>query len=299
MFKKLIVHLVRLDNESKKMSLEFNIRSTDVAQKWALQLSQDLPNGLRENNKFVGFYKDLQLEIYKVEKEIIILVDRLRELYPETDFGVVNSFEKLDNEALNQFHRNFVDAHLLKENLTNNELILLNDLNNKLHELEFLRLMKWDSRQIPQACIYVTFHQGKLGCLTDKDYEDSVVHQRFGTIYINYSQVGRHILDIYLAQDNNIHLDHIQLWNKFSSDFFIYLGLKFTVRESEIFLERMEKWYNKHMFPRLEIPWDLKKLCIGYIPVADIENYITENLEIKLYQKRISEFQRIHSVEII
>ena len=312
MFKKIIVHLDSTDDVPthttiKKMSLVFNIRPTDVAQKWAFLVSEILPLGVRENKRFVGFYKDIKLEIHKLRRKIILLVDKLKKLYPDTDFDISN-FETGDNSAINDLHVTFVDSHLSKGNLTRDELSVLNDLNNNLHELEFLLLQekkanpkkgyfrtlikKLSPRPIIPASIYVTFYRKKLEQLI---YEDSVIHQKFGTCYLNYSQVGRHIIDIFLSQDNNIPLDQIKIWNKFSSDFSIYLGPE----GESLRLEDIGKWYNKNLLSKLKIPFCPKKLGIGYTPVADMEDLRYTKSRVKSIQKRISDYQKIHSVELI
>lgn len=301
MFKKLIVHLTnhKPKKQPKHMSLVFRIRPIDLAQRWVHLIKEILPQGVREKNRFVGFCNDFQSEIAKRKKNITSLVDALKPIHPEIDFGQFNF--KGSQDEINRFHTKFVDSNLAKQNHPKS-FPYWNALNNELHTLEWLfGSQKKAKDEISSTVIYVTFYRKKLEDLTEQHYENSTLNQNFGTIYLNYSQVGRHVYDIFCGQDNNIPLDQIKLFNKFSADFFIYLGPHQGHSYHLQLLNKMKDWFyiNKDMFSKLELSWDPGKLCLGHIPVASLEHPLYSQSEIISFQKTIADFQEIESVEIV
>ena len=298
MLKNLLINLI--SPEKKLLDLYFQIRETDLAQRWANLVKKDLPYGIRENDRFVGFYEDPQIGIDKNVRRVISLIEKLKPLHPELDFGKVD-FTDVQSEV-NRIHVNFADRHLVKKDLTKKSFQYWNDLNVILHQLEsdLFDIRHGIKSNVSKADFTVTFYNQEKETLTDKDYENAILNPIFGVIYLMYSQVGRHIMELYWSQDEQLPLEHIQLFKNLSSDFFVYLGPSYghDVHLHEI--TEMKKWFNKRKkyFAQIGLSWDPKSLCVGWLPVAYLKNMCYSLPEAKALQRKISRFQKVESIRI-
>ena len=299
MFKRLTINLT--NSEKKHLDLNFTIRQTDLAQKWANLVKNDLPQGIKENERFTGFYEDPQIGIDKGVNKIISLISKLKPLHPEIDFGQLD-FSDIQSE-INRIHIHFADRHLVNKDLKNESFQYWSDLNVVLHQTEsYLHAIKYGNKEnvLEEANITVTFYNKNKLELTDKYYENAVLNRTFGNIYIQYVQVGRHIMELYWSQDNELPIKHIQLFKKFGSDFLLYLGPSYGHHHHLLTLQKMKKWFykKKKYFSKMGLSWDPKKLGIGRLPVASLENNVYSLPEIKTLQRKISQFQKVESIKI-
>ena len=298
MLKNLLINLINPKKEL--MDLHFQIRETDLAQRWADLLKKDLLYGIRENDRFVGFYEDPQIGIDKNVRRVISLIEKLKPLHPELDFGKVD-FTDVQSEV-NRIHVNFADRHLVKKDLTKKSYQYWNDLNAILHQLEsdFFDMRHGNKANVSKADFAVTFYNRERKNLTDKDYENAILNPTFGVIYLIYSQVGRHIMELYWSQDEQLPLEHIQLFKKFSSDFFVYFGPSYGYEVQLLEINKVKKWFHKRKkyFSQIGLSWNPQSLCIGWLPVAYLKNMCYSIPEAKALQKKISRFQKVESVTI-
>lgn len=305
MFKNLYVQLTSPEKPSgpgkKSMDLRFHIRQTDLAQRWAQLIQKSLPHGIRENHRFVGFCESPQMGIDKGIGQVISLIEKLKPLRPEIDFGVLD-FTDVQKEV-NRIHVNLVDRHLVKKDLTQKSFQYWSDLNVVLHQLEsYLHdVERYSSSFIPRAHFTVTFHYQERQDLTDKDYENAVLNRTFGRIYLAYSELGRHIVELYWGQDSEIPLEHVQLFRKFSSDFSVHLGPSQGSGAHLQLLNQIKGWFDKKekFFSQIGLSWDPQRLGIGWLPVAYLEGVYDSPSEMRAFQKKVSHFQKIESIEII
>ena len=298
MFKNLTIRLV--NPEKKHLDLNFKIRQTDLAQRWANLIKKDLPYGIRESDRFTGFYEDPQTGIEKGIPKIISLIENLKPLHPEIDFGTVD-FTDVQSEV-NRIHVNFADRHLVRKDLTKKSFQYWNDLNFILHQMEsYLYDMKESgSSNLLRADFTVTFYNQKKGTLTDKDYENAVLNQTFGVIYLNYAQVGRHIMELYWSKDEQLPLEHIQLFKKLGSDFFVYLGPSYGYNVHLTLISRVKEWFHKKekYFSKVGLSWNPQSLCIGWLPVAQLEEIYHSIKEAKAFQRKVAQFQKVESITL-
>ncbi len=298
MFTSLNIRLTNLEKEH--FDLKFHIRQTDLAQRWASLVKNDLPHGVREKDRFAGFYKEPKVGIENGIKRVISLIENLKPLHPEIDFGTVD-FTDVQSEV-NRIHVNFADRHLVKNDLTKQSFQYWNDLNVVLHQMEsYLYDMKYgNQKSVSKADITITFYNQKKQELTDKDYENAVLNQTFGNIYINYAQVGRHMMELYWSQDETLPTEHIQLFRKLASDFLLYLGPSRGYDMHLYSLDKMKKWFHtkEKYFSEIGLSWNPQKLCIGWLPVAYLEEMCYSLKEAKTLQRKISKFQKVEAVEI-
>ena len=115
-----------------------------------------------------------------------------------------------------------------------------------------------------------------------------------------YSQVGRHIMELYWSQDEQLPLEHIQLFKNLSSDFFVYLGPSYGHEVHLHEMTEMKKWFNKRKkyFAQIGLSWNPQSLCVGWLPVAYLKKMHYSIPEAKALQRKISRFQKVESIEI-
>ena len=307
MVKTLVLHLTRTEGENprerlekERINLRFRIRQTKLAERWAALLKQDLPYGVRENNRFCGFYRDPKESIEREIRRINFLIERLKPLYPEIDFGKID-WTDIQKEV-NRLHVRFADRHIVKKDLTKQSFQYWNDLNVALHQMEaYLSDMRNNSQPFPCAEFTVTFHNQQKQDLSDKDYENAVLNRTFGQVYLNYSQVGRHIMELYQSKDETLPLEHIRPFNKMSSDFFVHFGPSYGHELHLSKLKKVKKWFfeREKQFSQIGLSWDPQKLRLGQLPVAHLEEPLLALKEIKAFLKKMARFQKVESVEAL
>ena len=179
MLKNLIVHLESPNKE--RFSLKFHIRQTDLAQRWANLVKRDLPYGIRENERFKGFDEDPQAKIDRGVRKVISLIEYLKPLHPEIDFGTLD-FTDTQSEV-NRIHVNFVDRHVVKKDIIQKSFQYWNDLNVELHQIEFylhdMQMQQSQKAYVSRARFTVTFHNQEKQNLTDVHYENAVLNKTY------------------------------------------------------------------------------------------------------------------------
>ena len=307
-----------LNNEKgQQLSLRFFIRPTPLAQRWARLLKQDLPFGIREKDRFLGFYKDPQTGIEQGIKRVIFLIEKLKPLHPEINFGKID-FSNVQKEV-NRLHVNFADRHLVKKDLSKQSFQYWNDLNVTLHQMESYlydssakpiqekaqdsssEAEKVPTKIFPRGDLTVTFYNQKKGELEDQDFEENMVlNQSFGCIYVNYAQVGRHIMELWWSKDENLPVEHIQPFQKLSSDFFVYFGPSFSHSDHLYLLQEIKSWFLKRekYFAKLGLRWDPIKLRLGFLPLAFLSPPCWSIKEARALREKISQFQTVESVSL-
>lgn len=302
-----------------KMDLSFCIQPTKLAQRWAFLLQQDLPFGIREKDRFTNFYKDPQKEIDKGIRKILFLIEKLKPLHPEIHFGTID-FSNVQKE-INRLHVHFADKQIAKKDLCEQSFQYWNDLNVVLHQIERclcdLPLKarpntnnkgsadKKTSYRIPpgvfpRGSLTVTFYNQNKEELLDTDFKDMVLNQTFGCVYLNYAQVGRHIMELWWSQDETLPVEHVQPFQKLSSDFFVYFGPSLGHSDHLLILEKIKNWFLKReeYFSKLNLFWDPIKLHLGFLPLAFLSPVCWSIEEAKTLREKISRFHKIESVSL-
>lgn len=142
----------------------------------------------------------------------------------------------------------------------------LADLNLLVHECEDLR------RHATPRHVVTWYGLPKEHFLEIGDYEHFTNEYRFGTVYLNYVEIGKTLEA--LAQDNDDYIDPkaFQPFRHFSADFFV----EFFTRTQEQIVEKcstINKYYTDHyqFFQDRGLYREHPYLKPGSIALADIE----------------------------
>lgn len=291
-FTKLIITYSSPDHRLDPLCLQYTLRDYTVVDKWCEQLIlAQAQYQIDDPTRFYGFGKitDQQIDsVYRIN----------------TCIDSINSFEKIidrkltdinDQDTLNYLHHIFEIYHGLLDQQTH-ELWLrapleirksLADLNVLVHRCESAQ-RKCEPRHV------VTYYGlPKTKTLDLADYSHFTDDYKFGTVYLNYVEIGKTLED--LTQDNDQYIadEAFRPFKHFSADF----NVKFWNEDPRQLYEKhvkIKKYYdsNQKFFTDRGLYWGHEYLQNGSIPLADL-NYsgdpqdLLENLQTHQYVTRV------------
>jgi hypothetical protein len=156
---------------------------------------------------------------------------------------------------------------------------LWSELNAQLHGIEILLNNKKETN--PSATVFVELFQHNYWHFNDDTYNHFTTLKNYGYAYSVNAHVGRHLYEMYMAQDNNLEKDHIVLMNKLSGSSFLWFGKSTGLEYNQKRLDNVQAWYyNNKLNEILNMEWGDPRLTIGDLPVGEISNGITrEDME--------------------
>ncbi len=292
---------VHLGNEQGLSTvLKYNIHGTEAAQIWARCIAQDVSNGFREDDRFYNFpnhkKSDLNVLCSKLEK----VRDKLQLRHPELDFPSLDQNQL--QESINTLHYHFAHGHHVQKYIHSGNQLLWSEFNILLHEIEFCMMSQKsvERTNIPLANIIFTVNDIKRIPIPDQSYTDFTIGVKFGEVYANYCQVGRTFLEMYEAQDDQLDDQHIQPSRYISADTSLWFG---PTRGAELNMEKRRQvhlWFQQResRFNALGFNWGDPKLALGRLPVAQLQEPLWGDVEIRDFIQRISTFNKVLRVSV-
>ena len=249
-------------NLQDELVIKYNLRNTPITKKWIERVvtAQQLGYVIDDPKRFYGFdsLENLQSAALKTINDLIVTLNQ----YTQIDYQL-NSVH--DQDTLNRLHHIFEVEHgLLDAKSTDNEFKEhLCNLNLCVHRCESI------ARGVHPRHVVTYFGLPKTETLTDDDYNYFESKITFGTVYINYAEIGKTLYDLMLDNDSYIDPTAFQPFAHYSADFVV----KFWSDKNPDLHDRLAQYYNqnKDFFQNLGYSWlDLKK-SVGAIPVADLD----------------------------
>lgn len=252
--------ILTLENDFSTYDITFDIFNTSIAQRWANEVAKNYL--LHETTRLQGWPdKDFNYYFLELENQI----DIINEYKPYTidNVGLVNQ------EKLNYLHKFFEILRGSVENGTEfyntapdnvkNAIVKFNVL---IHEFEHLL------RDKDEPTIVGTYKDRPRIELFDADYEHFTFKWQSGTVYINYCEIGKPLLDAFKDNDTIVGKDNVKPLKYYSADFMIKFGA--TVPD-DFYQQRLldfNEWYKT-------TDYNFKHLSLGLIPVAYLSSDIT------------------------
>lgn len=169
-----------------------------------------------------------------------------------------------DQDTLNYLHHVFEVEHgLLDAKQNNNELKqALCNLNLMVHRCESI------ARGAHPRHVVTYFGLPKTKVLNDDDYQYFESGTKFGTVYINYVEIGKTLYDLMLDNDSYINPKAFQPFCHYSADFVV----RFWDDPQENLYNDLYNYYQLHQqsFEIMGYTWQQLSRSIGSIPVADL-----------------------------
>jgi hypothetical protein len=275
---------------SDSVTLHFKLRNHAVTKKWIerLLLAQtqypiDAPD------RFYGFGS--------IEEQTADALHRMQQC-----IALINSHEQIidrqltdvaDQDTLNYLHHIFEVYHGLLDQQTHpvwqtaspEVRLALADLNLLVHRCESV------NRGAQPRHVVTYYGLPKTETLAVEDYALFEPAIQFGTVYLNYSEIGKTLDDLAVDNDGYIADEAFQPFRHYSADFnvkFYSTGHRQVTEQYAI----IKQYYDTHnkFFEQCNLPWGHPYLNSGSIPLADLINTtdIIEQLNTRQYVKSVT-----------
>jgi hypothetical protein len=255
----------------EEVILRCEIHDTDLARRWQACLSHSLSleDPIYERDRIHGFLGSSWNET-RIIKELNSCIDTINAKcgYNIPERAVADSSQ----EDFNKLHKHFEimrglihrpsiwfeqgDAELRRAMERYNVLI---------HHWEHMR---GGVGSQGAGKITVTFSDRQRHLLHEADWSLFTADVMFGGVYLDYCEVGKHLLDVFQDQDDAVGDDAILPQRYYSSAFVI----KFWEEHSSSYWAQFEAWWsdNQQALQALGFTRDDPQLGLGYLPVATL-----------------------------
>jgi len=283
------MHLnIQFSNDQNSIDLKFKLLDHDIVQRWVSEvlLAQHLGYSIDDPTRFYGFNSS--------ESETIKAINLINH-----DIDVINKYQKIinrklydinDQDTLNYLHHIFEVYHGLLDAQQNNEFFqrapknvqqALANLNIHVHRCEST------ARSNLPRCVVTYYGLPKTKFLTQEDFALLTPYYKFGTVYLNYVEIGKTLED--LSKDNDHYIDDqaFRPFNQFSADF----NIKFYdtgIVEAQKTVSNMYAYYDQHRLWLERNGYDRNDCRIrpGQIPLATLKSELDQNEIINLLKAR-------------
>jgi hypothetical protein len=279
-YQKLHITYANPHDPADQITVDYLLRDTPVVEKWIdrVRLAQQSGYSIDDPQRFYGF-GSLQEQIDSALTTINDLIQQLnRWINIDYDLKSVG-----DQNTLNRLHHIFETEHgLLDKKDSDPEFKqYLCDLNLAVHRCESV------ARGAHPRHVVTYFALPKTEVLDSSDYMYFESTVKFGTVYINYAEIGKTLYDLMMDNDSYIQPEAFQPFRHYSADFVV----KFWNNPNANLTAELETYYNKHQdfFESQGYTWSDLARSIGSIPVADLDysGDILQALETRKFVKAV------------
>jgi hypothetical protein len=295
MFKNLYIAYCNPTDPLDTLTLQYKLRDNSVVPKWCEQVeSAQKQYKIDDPKRFYGFGD--------INEQKIDSLNRINNCVK-----TINSFEKIidrtlvdvsDQDTLNYLHHIFEVYHGLLDQQTHEfwqrapETVrsALSDLNVLVHRCESVQ-------RVTNPRHVVTYYGlPKTEILDIDDYKYFTDNYQFGTVYLNYVEIGKTLEDLALDDDQYIADEAFRPFKHYSADF----NVKFWNEDSRQLHQKHVKikyYYdaNKKFFDQQGLYWGHPYLQNGSVPLADLV-YSGNKRELL---KELESHQRVREVTLL
>jgi len=252
-----------LTNGVEDLVLTFKLKRTNIANKWFTELSKGY--ALYETNRFSNWGP------HDFVNQLNQQIDIINAYQPLIDKCVTESSTQ---QELNYLHKFFEDLRGEVDSSTewyqqapNYVQDAVCKFNILIHQLESSIRTGYK-----HPTLVVTFKDNLKIVLSENDMRKFTYKWKQGTVYVNYCQVGKTVLDVF--KDKDTLSEAVRPQTHYSADFMVKFGpstnwLAYVARSIIIKL-----WLLKRNFK-------FKNLNIGMIPVADLVTPVDKSTLLK------------------
>lgn len=293
---------IRLGNRSgQTFDLTYQIRNTKAAEIWAGCVKRSSEKRPADDNRFYNFPNQPQFELDSLVKKLDLNLSELKKLHPELDFPKLDK-SKLQ-ESINHLHFNFAHSHHVEKRMTDLNKYAWQEFNQLLHAIESALLNEFSLRHTGLNLSHIIFNWNDsedLVAIPEESYKDFVINFEFGLVYAHYSQVGRHIHEMYRSKDDHLDNAHIQPYRFIGANTNLWFGPTTGHGFAHTQMQAIQEWFEqrKSRFNALGLYWGDPKLAIGRLPVARLENQLCSHTEVRDFVNHVSQFDQVLKVEI-
>lgn len=232
-------HLVIALGQTGNVKLKFNIRDTPVAKLWTERMQNRGSHPLDHPDRFYGFYS-LAEEQKRAVDYIKTCIDTINAHKPL----IFRPFE-YTQDCLNYLHNIFEIHHGLLDNQQSEYWLTapaavrkaLAELNIAVHRCETVA-----TEIRPKiVCTWYGMPKTKHMALELQDkYSEWQV--KFGTVYLNYCEIGKTTEDLAFDNDKYISQDAFKPFDRYSADF----NIQFHDLDLKLQCDKIQKYIDQH-----------------------------------------------------
>ena len=235
---------MNLSIELADLTLNFNILDNPVANLWLERMSVRDQYPLDHPDRFYGFNTQEQEEARALEM-IQASINTINNYIPIITKNL-NTVQ--DQDTLNYLHNIFEHHHGLLDHQDQEFFVnapqavkqALADLNINVHRCESV------TRGNRPRFVCTWYGLPKTKTLSDDMFEYGTLNPKFGSVCLNYCEIGKTLEDLTQDKDNYIGDDAFKPFNHYSADFNVRLHEE-TVAYALEKCHRMQDYFNQHI----------------------------------------------------
>ena len=215
------MHLnITFSNDQDSVDLKFKLLNNSISDRWVgeVLLAQHLGYSIDDPKRFYGF-NSINEETNNALKLINQSINTINAYKPivERSLNDIN-----DQDTLNYLHHIFEVYHGLLNTQQDNEFFknapvevqqALADLNIHVHRCESV------SKNNYPRCVITYYGLPKTKFLEQEDFKLFTPYYKFGTVYLNYVEIGKTLEDLSRDNDQYIADEAFRPFRQFSADF--------------------------------------------------------------------------------
>jgi len=263
-----------LTNGNEDVSIPFVVRDTAIANKWFEELCQHYD--LFETDRFTNW------GTHNLIPELNECITRINQHGVYIDRYISSASTDIQGD-LNYLHKFFED---LRGDVNTGTEWFNNapkDIQESVERFNILiHKLEAELRTKNHPTVVVTFKNRPIVYLTNEDMKYFTFRWTHGTVYINYCQVGKTVLDVFKDKDSIA--EGVRPQEYYSADFMVKFGP--TIPYWQYILRKIyiNFWLTRQKF-------DFKHNNLGMIPVADLQH--------KVDMSFLKTFNKVKGVECI
>ena len=267
----------------------FNINDTPIAVKWSDTIRAE-PE-IFENNRFTGWPNGNSVHDY-----IVLINNCIGTINGYRQVIHHNAYDSMPIEHTNILHKYFevLRGGVLDpaEFFTSSPTVVqeaLEQYNIYIHALE-----KLEQNVFLSPTITVTFNSPRY-LLEPEDYQHFTYDWQYGTVYINYCEVGKHLLELFIDNDEVVGENNIRPLCFMKADFKVKFSTVNDPLKYGLFKDKVDNWLalNYNRFNDLGIKPE--RYALGLIPVATI----AEPTDMYVLINELKSYSHVQSVRIL
>lgn len=280
-FKYLHIEYAAPTNLSDTVTIDYQLRQHSFVPKWidcVLRAQQQYP--IDDPARFYGFgtWEEQVADSLRAINQCADSVEKGLKIPITRRMLDIN-----DQDTLNSLHHIFEMHHGLLDQQTDNAELNrhLCDLNILVHRCESVQ------RGAKPRHVVTYFGLPKEQQLADEDYEYFETATQFGTVYLNYVEIGKTLEDLANDNDQYIHDNAFRPFKNYSADFVV----RFWNSDNAVHQQRTQQYYHQQQafFEQQGYSWKELSKSLGSLPLADVvdKENLLEQLQTRQWVKSV------------
>ena len=264
-----------MKHNHETVSVEYELLDYEHSTLWYNCIKDfiDSKKAITDNDRIYNFGDHKREVIQEIEK-CNLTIQHLNHKY---NVGINSIQYDSFQDDVNYIHTYFVD----NDRIHKSDDVLWDDLNAQLHGVEII-MRRPDAA--PMGQIFVRFENNLRYTLPESAYDHFTIQKKYGYLYANYPHVGRHIFEMFLANDDHAEDEHILPMHEITSDSYLWFGKTTNSDYARTLKDQIKEFfYQKELNLKIKREFNDPRCAVGWLPVARLKKHVDVNklLDIK------------------